>query len=138
MHELLHNISVTQPLTPAVATTTQTSSAIDRQGFESTMVIFAVGASGDTLSGSVYWTFTIQESDASGSGYTDVVAADIVGGVASVVIDAAAEDETVVKFNYAGNKRYLKAVATKTGTHTNGTPMGVIALRGKASLMPVS
>ena len=128
MRDLYNNISVSQPVVPAVATASVTSSAIDLQGFNSAAVLFAVGASGDTLSGSIYWTLKLTECDTSGGDYTDVVLADLHNAAATVVIDSNSEDETVVKFGYKGNKRYLKAVATKTGTHTNGTPIGVLAV----------
>lgn len=128
MRDLYNNISVSQPVAPAVATASVTSSAIDLQGFNSAAVLFAVGGSGDTLSGSIYWTLKLTECDASGGDYTDVVLADLHNAAATVVIDSNSEDETVVKFGYKGNKRYLKAVATKTGTHTNGTPIGVLAV----------
>lgn len=135
MRDLFHNISVTQALIPAVATTDKTSSAIDMQGFNSLAVIFNIGDSGDTLSGSVFWTLKLQESD-DNSQYTDVAASDLHNASATVVIDAPTEDSTAVTFGYKGNKRYVKALAVKTGTHSNGTPIGIIAVRGNASLNP--
>ncbi|MDX1974463.1 MAG: hypothetical protein SFT92_02180 [Rickettsiales bacterium] len=137
MRDLYHNIAVSQPLNPVVSSTTKTSSAIDLQGFESAVVLFSVGLSGDTLSGSVYWTLKLQHSD-DNSTYTDIAASDNSAGVATVVIDAAAEDEVAVVFGYVGSKRYLKALATPTGTHTNGTPIGMIALRGNATYLPAA
>lgn len=131
MRDLYNNISVVQASAPAVATASVTSSAIDLQGFERVAVIFAVGATGDTLSGSIYWTLKLTECDTSGGSYTDVVLADLHNAAATVVIDSNSEDETAVKFGYKGSKRYLKAVATQTGTHTNGTPIGVLALLGE-------
>lgn len=136
MRDLYHNLSVTQPLNPAVATTTKTSSAIDLQGYGSALVVFSIGATGDTLSGSVYWTLKLQHSD-DDSSYADVAVADLNNTAATVVIDASTEDETSHGFGYVGTKRYLKAVATPTGTHTNGTPIGVVALRGNAAYRPV-
>lgn len=128
MRDLYNNISVSQVLAPAVATASVTSSAIDVQGFNSAAVLFAIGASGDTLSGSIYWTLKLTECATVDGSYTDVVLADLHNAAATVVIDSTSEDEAVVKFGYKGNKRYLKAVATKTGTHSNGTPIGIIAV----------
>lgn len=136
MRDLYHNVRVTQHVTPAVATTTKTSTAIDLQGYHGASVAFALGASGDTLSGSVYWTLKLQHSD-DDSSYSDVTAADLLNGTATIVVDSASEDETVYSFGYIGAKRYLKAVATPTGTHTNGTSMSVVALRGNAGYQPV-
>lgn len=137
MKDLYNNIAVQQALAPVVATTTQTSATIDLQGFNSAGVVFSLGQSGDTLSGSVYWTLKLQESD-NDSSYTDVAAADLLNGAASVTIDAPAEDETSISFGYIGSKRYLQAVATKTGTHSNGTPLAVLALKGDAHRAPVA
>src|SRR5687768_12846823 len=117
MRDLYHNVKATQVLHPAVATTTQTSSTIDLKGFDSAMVTFAIGQSGDTLSGSVYWTLTLQHSD-DDSDYTTVTDDDISGGAASAVIDSASLDEAAYSFGYIGAKRYLKGIATPTGTHT--------------------
>ena len=137
MHDLYHNIAVQQALNPVTATSNQTSAAIDLRGFNSATVVFAVGQSGDTLSGSLCWTLKLQDSD-DNSSYSDVTTAGLVNSAASYVIDDAAKDETAYSFGYIGGKRYLKAVATKTGTHTNGTPIGVLALKGHASLKPVT
>ncbi|MGE0754582.1 MAG: hypothetical protein AB7L92_05420 [Alphaproteobacteria bacterium] len=136
MRDIYHNIKVTQHVTPVVATSTQTSSAIDLQGYNSANIVFAVGQSGDTLSGGVYWTLKLQESDTD-SGYTDVAASDISSGAATVVVDDPAEDDAAYSLGYIGTKRYVKAVVTPTGSHSNGTPIGVIALRGDAGYRPV-
>jgi hypothetical protein len=136
MRDTYHNVLVTQHLNPVVSTATKTSSAIDLQGFNSCSVVFPMGLSGDTLSGSVYWTLKLQHSD-DDSVYSDVTASDVHDGAATIVVDSSAEDEMPYSFGYAGNKRYLKAVATPTGTHTNGTPIGMLALRSEAGYSPV-
>ena len=136
MRDLYHNLSVTQVLNPAVSNTTKTSSAIDLQGFNSAEVVFAIGQAADTLSGSVYWTLKLQHSEDDVT-YTDVAAADISSGTATAVINSSSLDRAAYGFGYVGAKRYLKAVATPTGTHTTGTPIGMLALRGKAGYAPV-
>lgn len=128
MRDLYNNITVVQVADPAMATATVTSSTIDLQGFNRGAVIFSIGAAGDTLSGSIYWTLKLTECDTSGGSYTDVALEDLHNVADTVVIDSNTEDETAIKFGYKGNKRYLKAVATKTGTHTNGTPIGILAV----------
>lgn len=136
MRDLYHNIAVSQPLNTVVATTTKTSTAIDMQGYDSLMVLFSLGIAGDTLSGSVYWTLKLQHSD-DDSSYADVTAASLHNGAATVVVDALTKDETVIPFGYNGGKRYVKAVATPTGTHSNGTPMAILAVKGNANRAPV-
>lgn len=136
MKDLYHNVLVTQHLNPQVATTTRTSSTVDLQGFNSANVVFAIGQSGDTLSGSLYWTLKLQHSD-DDSVYTDVAVADLLNTAATVAVDSSSKDRTAYSFGYTGIKRYIRGVATPTGTHTNGTPMGIVALKGHAAYMPV-
>jgi hypothetical protein len=138
MRDIYNNINIAHALNPQTATTTKTSSAIDLLGYNSACVLFVLGASGDTLSGSVYWTLKLQHSD-DDSSYSDVTLADLVGNTAATtVVDSAGEAQQTYKFGYNGSKRYLKGVATHTGTHTNGTPMTILGLRGTASLSPVA
>ncbi|MDX2073476.1 MAG: hypothetical protein SFX19_03815 [Alphaproteobacteria bacterium] len=137
MRDLYRNILVTQHLDPATATTTRTSTTVDLQGYDSANLLFAVGQSGDTLSGSVYWTLKLTHSD-DDSSYSDVTLAELNNTAATVVIDSGSEDGTVYGFGYNGAKRYLRAVATPTGTHSNGTPLAIIALRGTPAYAPVN
>ncbi len=137
MRDLYRNILVTQHVNPVVATSTKTSTTVDLKGYESANVLFAIGQSGDTLSGSLYWTLKLTHSDDDAS-YSDVTLAELNNTAATVVIDATNEDKTVYGFGYNGTKRYLRAVATPTGTHTNGTPLGVVALRGTPAYAPVN
>jgi hypothetical protein len=136
MRDLHHNVLATQHLNPVVSTTTKTSTTIDLQGYNSANVIFSIGQAGDTLSGTVYWTLKLQHSD-DDSTYVDLAAGDLNSSSLTVVVNSAALDETAYSFGYQGAKRYLKAVATPTGTHTVGTPIGVIAMRGTAAYAPV-
>lgn len=137
MRDLYHNVLATQVLAPATATTAQTSSAIDMQGYNALSVVFNIGASGDTLSGSIYWTLKLEHSDSSGSGYADCAATDINAGAATIVIDGSTNlASSAYSFGYIGGKRYVKAVATPTGVST-GAPIGVLALRGAAGYDPV-
>lgn len=135
MRDLYHNVLVTQHLNPVVSTTTKTSTTIDQQGYNSVTVVFAIGQSGDTLSGSLFWTLKLQHSD-DDSVYTDIATADTYS-LLTVVVDSSTKDKMAYSFGYMGGKRYLKAVATPTGTHTNGTPIGIVALRGNPAYAPV-
>lgn len=138
MRDLTNNISMLQPLNPVGSTTTKTSSAVDLQGFDSGAVIVLMGLSGDTLSGSVFWTLKLQESDSDSTGFTDVVLANLTNGAATYVVNSSALDETCYSFGYIGSKRYIRAVATSTGTHTNGTPIGMLAIRGRPNYRPTA
>lgn len=136
MRDIYHNILVSQHLSPVVSTATKTSTAIDLQGYNGASVVFSLGLAADTLSGSVYWTLKLQHSD-DDSTYTDTVAADLNSTALTVVVNSSSLDRTAYSFGYQGGKRYLKAVATPTGTHTNGTPIGMLALRSVAAYAPV-
>ena len=136
MRDLYHNVLVTQVLNPITSSATKTSSTVDLKGYNSANFVFAIGASGDTLSGSLYWTLKLQESN-DDSVYNDVAASDISSGAATVVVNSSSLDKTAYGFGYIGAKRYLKGVATPTGTHTNGTPIGMVALRSTPAYAPV-
>lgn len=137
MRDLYHNVLVSQHLSPVVSTTAKTSTAIDLQGYNGAMVVFNIGLSADTLSGSVYWTLKLQHSD-DDSTYTDTALTDLNNSALTAVVNSSSLDRTAYSFGYQGNKRYLKAVATPTGTHTNGTPIGMLALRSVAAYSPVA
>jgi hypothetical protein len=136
MRDLYHNILPTQVLNPVVSTTAKTSSTIDLQGFNSLSVVFALGQSGDTLSGSLYWTLTLQHSDDNVS-YSAVATTDCNAGVNSITVNSSSLDETSYSIGYIGAKRYLQAVATPTGSVSTGIPLGMIALRGTPAYRPV-
>jgi hypothetical protein len=88
-----------------------------------------IGTQLDTLSGSNYGTLTFEESTASGSGFSAIAAADLLGGDNSVVIDAAAEDALVVYRTYTGSKRYVRMVMTITGTLASGWPCSFVVVK---------
>jgi len=137
MRDLYDNVSVTQVTTPAVATATVTSSAIDLQGFNSAIVLFDLGASGDTLSSSVYWTLSLTECSTSGGTFTPVVTTDTSQGINSVTV-ALGQDQASYKLGYIGSQRYVKAVATPTGTMTHGVIIGITSLRSNSAYKPVT
>ena len=96
---------------------------IDLQGFGACTLI----ALGD---GTAVGTIKIQETDTTGSGYTDVAADDIIGTNDN---DVNASD-TEITIGYIGDKRYLRAVYTQT---TPGEISACFAV-GKPDLAPVS
>lgn len=127
-------------LDPILGNTTAegTGVGVDRYGFGDALMIALCGISGDTLSGSIYWTIAFQESDVFGSGYANIAAGELTGGVNDHVINAAAEDPTIVVRGYIGSKRYLRILFTQTGTHTNGTPIAGVILLGNPNITPIT
>lgn len=132
MHNLYDSLSVVKTLEPNVVNndTDGTGVAVDLAGYETAMMVFEVGASGDTLSGSVYLDLILQESADGSTGWAAPAAADVENN--SVRIDDPAEDSVVVKVGYKGEKRYIRAFVDTTGTHTNGTPIGACVVLGRA------
>ena len=146
MRDLINNVSRDQVLDPVVVTADAETTATDMQGFDSLIMSVLMGDSGDTLSGSLFTELILQHGDlANGSDAVAVADTDVVlgegGSIASGVfatIDAPAEDSAVFSIGYVGKKRYVRVAIDTTGTHTNGTPIGVVALKGHPSLAPVS
>lgn len=131
MFDLHNNVSPVLSIVPKVVNddTEGTGVAVDLQGFGAAEVLFLVGDSGDTLSGSVSLQCKIQDSDDGSTGWADVTGDDLLGSAS--IIDAPAEDQVVQALGYLGSKRFIRAIVDTTGTHTNGTPIGAVVVRGR-------
>lgn len=108
---------------------------VDLKGYEEALVVTRVGAAAFTINGSNFLALELEESD-DDSTYTDVAAADIVGGNGGsggqfALYDDAAEDDVVTAVAYVGSKRYIRVVANFTGTVTGGIPICALVVRGK-------
>ena len=120
---------------PAVVTADANGTGVDLQGFESAMVVVNTGVEGDTLSGSVKFDFILEEST-DDSTYTAVTSSTSVteGSVDSsgifLTLDANGETPQISQIGYIGGKRYIRCKIDATGTHSNGTPMGVVVVLG--------
>lgn len=108
--DLVNNIEEAESIRPQVATAGVNGQEVDLRGCDSAAVVVSVGAvtgsGGDA-------TVTLEESDTSGSGYTAVAAADILGSTATIT-----GANTSYRFGYRGNARYIRAVFA-LGTETN-------------------
>lgn len=130
------NENVVKCLTPAVRTADANGAAVDRKDWDGVKFDFAIGASGDTLSGSVYLECELEHSD-DNSTFSDCANADLSVSVTgtntgtAAVINDPAEDDTVVTVAYLGTKRYVRPVLNFTGTHSNGIPCGVVATQNR-------
>ena len=139
MKDIYHDLLVVKTIDPVLGKTTQTGAEVDLQGFEGALMAAHVGQSGDTLSGSIKMTVSFQESDTTTSGdFANVAAADLLGGANDVVIDDATEDEVIVTRGYLGSKRYVRILVTYAGTHTNGTPISAVVIKGLPRHAPVA
>ena len=139
MKDIYHDLLVVKTIDPVLGKTTQTGAEVDLQGFEGALMAAHVGQSGDTLSGSIKMTVSFQESDTTTSGdFANVAAADLLGGANDVVIDDSTEDEVIVTRGYLGSKRYVRILVTYDGTHTNGTPISAVVIKGLPRHAPVA
>lgn len=138
------NTSAVQLLAPAARTADANSASMDTRDHETAALLFNVGANADTLSGSVYIELEVQESD-DNSSWSAVANADLnnyvtgstnAGTGKKIAANADANQSYLV--GYKGYKRYIRGVVNVTGTHSNGTIVGVVGLRGRAHLAPVN
>lgn len=152
MRDLHSNIKVVNHL-PAIVVNNDTegkpAAGVDVKGFDACEFIINAGISGDTLSGSVYYTLKLQHSDTDVDGdFVAVTSTDdiIVGSCPRVTtidsngifatVDDAAEDPFHFRIGYRGSKRYARVIIDTTGTHTNGFPASIVAVLGYPSLLP--
>lgn len=147
--DIINDTKLSKLLTPAVRTADANSATLDRQGYGSALLSVMLGASGDTLSGSVYLTVKVQDSD-DNSAWAAADAADVVipenpvTGLAApdangiiYTCDDAAEDDLILAVAYKGSKRYARIVLDFTGTHSNGIPCAVFGELRHPQFAPV-
>ncbi len=128
MRDLASNIGVAQTLAPVDYSVTTKGTAIDLRDFDSAAVIVNTGA----ITSAGKYVVSVQESDTTTDGdFGDVDAADLVGSLPSELAATSA-----YKISYVGNKRYIRAVITKT----SGTSIvaGAIVVLGRAHRSPVA
>lgn len=137
------NNSPSQLIDPVVLTADADGESLDLLGYDGAVLMFLIGESGDTLSGSVYLEAEVEESD-NDSDWTDVDDGDLTNTVSGTndgcvaFIDAPAEDDVLVMTEYTGSSRYIRPVVNVTGTHTNGIPVAAMGIRRLPKYPPVS
>jgi hypothetical protein len=99
----------------ATLTATTNGNTIDRQGYGLADFVVQVGTS-TTADGSNYFTISLEHGDA--SNMSDAAAVTATTGLvgANLVINATADANLVNHLGYNGIKRYVRMVATETGT----------------------
>lgn len=127
MKDIYSDFGFEAAVVPATINATNTSAAIDLQGFNSALVVINTGA----IVGAGNFTPKLTECDTSGGTYTDVAAADLNGAFPAVLAAS-----TIYKVGYRGNKRFIKTVLTLN----SGTSIvaGAIIAKGAAHLNPVA
>ena len=147
MQDLSNNIGLGNSIINAVKTADANGTGIDLQGFEEATAVVSVGAEGDTLSGSVYFEVSLEHSD-DNSTYTACVQTEIVngtiaaGGIFLKLDGTTGGDPDTTggqwQVGYVGGKRYVRLVLSKTGTHTNGTPISGMIVKSRPRNAPVT
>lgn len=118
MKDLHKNIKVVHVIKPVAVGTSgiaggQLSAVIDRRGYNAVEFLFNSGGSAsvaDTITPVVY------ESSVTGSGFTSVANADLIGDETALTLTTSAGKAKGI--GYRGNKRYLKLRLYGTGTAT--------------------
>lgn len=125
--DLFHSVTPTVSIAGQTATTSQTGSAVDTQGYESVTVVAQVAAIGGT---SPTYAFKVQDCDTSGGTYADVDATCYMAGGAPAAVTAngiltfGMKDVGGVIATVPNQlRRFLKAVCTVGGT----TPTAIIS-----------
>jgi hypothetical protein len=127
-------------------TGTTTSSALDLSGIDAVEFIADIGASTLTPSTANRFVLTLTESSGSATGtstgtYTTVASSDIIGNAATTdgawgKVDSTAKVSKTYSASYIGGKRFVKAVATETGTAS--VQISVTAIGTKLASAPAS
>lgn len=126
-NDLFSNVGAALALAPAVQSAAIEGPAIDLRSFGSIVFAVTTGA----IVGSGDFGVKLQESDASGSGFADVDADDVMSN-APATLDASA----AYKLGYRGSKRYVRLALTKAG----GTSIaaGAVAMQATPAIAPVA
>jgi hypothetical protein len=132
--DIKNKIALCPIIDPVAITATTTSDLVDLQNFESVAIVVQIGAG--SFDGSNYLTYKLQEADVTtGTSFTDVATADLVGSF-SVVNGTAADANSIQRVGYIGDARYIRLVATETGTVSS--VISATAVLGNARELPAS
>lgn len=125
-NECLPKLSLTALARTASADGTAVDRMLSGEQFRSSMLIVNVGTVTDGTH-----AFKFQESPTNNSDWTDCAAGDLQGTAISVT---SANDEAIFVLGYTGSARYLRAVATVTGSpSTGGVYSAVIVSSGHST-----
>ena len=141
IRDLASNLSSLPSIGAQTRTTDLNGDGVDLRGFDSAMVLLAIGIGGITFDGTNRLEFVLQHSD-DNSAWAAVAQADVVGATvtgAGIIraLTAAKAAADVQEIGYVGGRRFIRVVADFSGTHATGTPMAATIVRGNAHLAPV-
>ncbi len=138
MRDLYNNIEVRRGLSPQVQNNSSSpfvSEIIDMQGFKSLVWCILLGSLTDADMTAVV---LMEHDDAGGFGTkTDVPDSQMDPTEAIAGFDFA-DDDTVRKIGYVGEKRYVRLTITPTSNDSGDLSIGVMALMGGADRRPTT
>jgi hypothetical protein len=134
MRDSLNQIKATSAFDYASRTATANgTNIIDMQGFDSCSFVVQL-ATVTTADASNYFTFTLQAGDASdlSDGATVTAATGLLGS--NLVVNDVLSNKIGI-MGYSGGKRYVRMVATETGTAS--AAFSAVAVQGMPHVAPV-
>lgn len=136
MRDKLNNQKVSKAFAYASRTATGNGEIIDTRGFGSLTFVVQL-ATVTTADSSNYFTLTLQHGDDSGlSDAATVTAATGLLGSNLVINDAGTQSDMIGMMGYAaGGKRYVRLVATETGTAS--AAFSAVAVQALPDVAPV-
>ncbi|MFD2234818.1 hypothetical protein [Phaeospirillum tilakii] len=140
MRDLKSRIAPVAAIAPAVYSADTTPGAVDLRGFGSAVILINVGVGGITFTAANKIEFVLTHSDDDAT-YTPVTDADVQGvtGITGGIVKAltaAQAAATIDEIGYVGGKRYLKLLADFSGTHSTGTAIAALVIKGHPEIFP--
>lgn len=135
MKDLMNVIDVKRVISPVSVSdnTAQAGQAVDRKGYDGVTYIIATGSIADA---DATFTVLLEESDASGSGYTAVSDDDLIGTevLAAFQFD---DDNECRKLGYKGTKRYTKLTITPVN-NASAALLSAVCILSRPAIAPTA
>ena len=135
MKDLMNLIDVKRVISPVSVAdnTAQVGTVVDRKGYDGLTYIIAPGSIADA---DATFTVLLEESDASGSGYTAVSDDDLIGTevLAAFQFD---DDNECRKLGYKGSKRYTRLTITPVN-NASAALLAAVAVLSSPAIMPTA
>ncbi len=146
-HSNLHSstdvVTMLVPLIRTADAVPADGSGCDTADCDAVELIFLIGTNADTYSSTDKLELEVQESDTDVDGnYTAVANADLTNYVTGTnvgtikVLTANSDCSQSYSVGYRGSKRYVRGRFNYSGTHSTGTSLALIAIRGRKRIQP--
>ncbi len=138
MRDLYNNIEVRRVLSPVAAGTDNTAyvgQIIDMRGFKSVVFAILVGVNTDA---DATFTVLIEESDDSGLSGSNTVADVNLDPTEAIASFDFADDDSVRKIGYTGEKRYVRMTITPANNDSGNIFIAATAIMGDSDRRPTT